>query len=78
MIVRQSVADILENHVTFELECIDRMYLNAYVPSLQSGELTRRGAGLGEVADQADADTVLVEIVVGGLAVGAVFLLVPP
>lgn len=37
MILRQSVADILENHVTFELECIDRMYLNAYVPSLQHG-----------------------------------------
>ena len=24
------------NHVTFELEAIDRMYLNAYVPSLQT------------------------------------------
>jgi hypothetical protein len=35
--VRQSVADILERHVTFELEAIDRMYLNAYVPSLQTG-----------------------------------------
>src|SRR6516162_6185268 len=30
-----SVADILQNHVTFQLECIDRMYLNLYVPSLQ-------------------------------------------
>ena len=37
MIVRQSVADVLENHVTFALEYIDRMYLNAYVPSLQTG-----------------------------------------
>ena len=37
MIVRQSVADILENHVTVALACIDRMYLNAYVPSLQTG-----------------------------------------
>lgn len=35
--VRQSVAEILENHVTFELECLDRVYLNAYVPSLQTG-----------------------------------------
>jgi hypothetical protein len=35
--VRNSVAEILEKHVTFELECIDRMYLNAYVPSLQRG-----------------------------------------
>src|SRR5215510_2762570 len=29
------VADILQNNVTFQLECIDRMYLNLYVPSLQ-------------------------------------------
>ena len=35
--VRKSVAEILRNHVTFELEAIDRMYLNAYVPSLQTG-----------------------------------------
>jgi hypothetical protein len=33
--VPQSVAEILNQHVTFELECIDRMYLNVYVPSLQ-------------------------------------------
>jgi hypothetical protein len=30
-----SVADILQSHVTFQLESIDRMYLNVYVPSLQ-------------------------------------------
>ena len=35
--VRKNVAEILTNHVTFELEAIDRMYLNAYVPSLQLG-----------------------------------------
>jgi hypothetical protein len=35
--VSKSVAEILENHVTFALEAIDRMYLNAYVPSLQTG-----------------------------------------
>src|ERR1700760_1847068 len=35
--VRKKVAEILTNHVTFELEAIDRMYLNAYVPSLQTG-----------------------------------------
>ena len=35
--VRKNVAEILRNHVTFELEAIDRMYLNAYVPSLQTG-----------------------------------------
>lgn len=35
--IRKSVAEILENHVTLELEAIDRMYLNADVPSLQCG-----------------------------------------
>lgn len=35
--VRKNVTEILQNHVTFELEAIDRMYLNAYVPSLQTG-----------------------------------------
>ena len=35
--IRKSVAEILDHHVTFELEAIDRMYLNGYVPSLQSG-----------------------------------------
>jgi hypothetical protein len=35
--IRNSVAEILDQHVTFELEAIDRMYLNGYVPSLQTG-----------------------------------------
>jgi hypothetical protein len=35
--IRKSVAEILDQHVTFELEAIDRMYLNGYVPSLQRG-----------------------------------------
>jgi len=35
--IRKSVAEILDHHVTFELEAIDRLYLNAYVPSLQTG-----------------------------------------
>ena len=35
MSISHRVCDILKNHVTFELECIDRMYLNAYVPRLQ-------------------------------------------
>jgi hypothetical protein len=33
--VAQSVAAILGNHVTLSVECIDRMYLNVYVPKLQ-------------------------------------------
>lgn len=31
----QSVAEILEQHVSLEVESIDRMYLNVYVPQLQ-------------------------------------------
>ena len=35
MNLARSVADVLAEHVTFELECIDRMYCNVYVPRLQ-------------------------------------------
>ena len=31
----RSVADVLADHVVFEIECIDRMYCNVYVPQLQ-------------------------------------------
>ena len=35
MTVARSVTDVLNDHVVFEVECIDRMYLNVYVPQLQ-------------------------------------------
>jgi hypothetical protein len=35
MTVARSVADVLDDHVSFEVECIDRMYLNVYQPRLQ-------------------------------------------
>src|SRR6476659_10274163 len=35
MTVARTVADVLAEHVTFELECIDRMFLNVYQPKLQ-------------------------------------------
>jgi hypothetical protein len=35
MTVARSVDDVLAKHVRFEVECIDRMYLNVYVPQLQ-------------------------------------------
>jgi hypothetical protein len=35
MSVSRSVAEILSQHVTLEIEGIDRMYLNVYVPALQ-------------------------------------------
>ncbi len=35
MSVPRSVAEVLSGHVTLEVEGIDRMYLNVYVPGLQ-------------------------------------------
>ena len=35
MTVARCVADVVSEHVVFEVDCIDRMYLNAYVPGLQ-------------------------------------------
>src|ERR1044071_7719533 len=36
MSVPRSVADVIRNHVTLEVEGIDRMYLNVYQPKLQT------------------------------------------
>ena len=35
MTLPRTVAEVLSDHVAFEVECIDRMYLNVYVPQLQ-------------------------------------------
>ena len=35
MNVPRSVADVLNDHVVFEVDCIDRMYCNVYIPGLQ-------------------------------------------
>jgi hypothetical protein len=35
MTVARSVSDVLDDHVTLEVECIDRMYLNVYQALLQ-------------------------------------------
>ncbi len=35
MTVARTVADVLNDHVVFEVECIDRTYLNVSVPQLQ-------------------------------------------
>jgi hypothetical protein len=32
-----NINDVLEGHVALEIECVDRLYLNAYVPNLQVG-----------------------------------------
>ena len=36
MSIARTVAEVLADHTTLELECVDRMYLNLYVPLLQS------------------------------------------
>ena len=35
MTLPRSAAEVLARHVLFELECIDRIYCNLYVPRLQ-------------------------------------------
>ena len=37
-----NVNDVLDGHVGLEIECVDRLYLNAYVPGLQVGPQVRR------------------------------------
>ena len=37
MTVARSAAEVLAEHATLELECLDRLYLNGYVPLLQTG-----------------------------------------
>jgi hypothetical protein len=37
MTVARSVADVLDEHVVFEVESIDRMYLNVWQPRLAYG-----------------------------------------
>ena len=37
MTLPRSAADVLSGHVVFEIESIDRMYLNVWQPRLQHG-----------------------------------------
>ena len=32
-----TVNDVLDAHLVLDVECLDRIYLNGYVPSLQVG-----------------------------------------
>jgi hypothetical protein len=32
-----NINDVLEGHVALEIDCVDRLYLNAYIPTLQLG-----------------------------------------
>ena len=64
MTITHSLAELQKEHVTLELECIDRMYLNAYVPKLTSeggiaafcrGYLGYRFASTKQAADMTKA-----------------------
>ncbi|MDH5675843.1 MAG: hypothetical protein OEZ06_27215 [Myxococcales bacterium] len=35
MTMPKTAAEVLAEHVTLQVECVDRMYLNLYVPKLQ-------------------------------------------
>src|SRR5246127_6026570 len=64
MKLSKSVAELQREHVVLELECIDRMHLNAYVPQLTSeagiagfvrGHLGYRFVSTKQVAEMTDA-----------------------
>jgi len=51
MNLSKSVAELQREHVVLELECIDRMYLNAYVPQLTTeGASQALCAGIWDIA----------------------------
>jgi len=35
MTLPRTTADVITDHVLFEIECIDRLYVNVYVPQVQ-------------------------------------------
>ena len=37
MVEAVNINDVLDGHVVLDLECLDRVYLNGYVPNLQVG-----------------------------------------
>ena len=37
-----NINDVLDGHVSLDLDCVDRVYLNAYVPTLQVGGQVNR------------------------------------
>jgi hypothetical protein len=56
MSLPRTVADVIREHVTLELECIDRMYLNVYQPKLQLDrhvfQFLRQQRGTGAVSSR--------------------------
>jgi hypothetical protein len=69
MKLSKSVAELQREHIVMELECIDRMYLNAYVPQLTTeagvagfvrGYLGHRFASTKQVAQMTDTFVALI------------------
>jgi hypothetical protein len=54
MSLPRTVAEVIHHHVTLELECLDRVYLNVYQPRLQTGRgvfhFLRENFGAGAVS----------------------------
>jgi len=42
-----NVDTLLRDHVTLQVDCIDRLYLNGYVPFFNAREKCRCSSGLG-------------------------------
>jgi hypothetical protein len=60
MVSVANINDVLEGHVALEVECVDRLYLNAYVPNLQVGgqvELTLTIALITAIGGLASVET---------------------
>ena len=81
MTLSQSVCEVLRAHVVLESECIDRMYLNVYVPQLQRvggvvwylrGHLGQRFASTATVAPRTMAFVASIERFVTGQGVDLV------
>ncbi|MBB5464971.1 PAS domain S-box-containing protein [Paraburkholderia sp. CI2] len=81
MTLSQSVCDVLRDHVVLESECVDRMYLNVYVPQLQRvggvvwylrGHLGQRFASTATVAPKTEAFVANIERFVAGQGVDLV------
>lgn len=35
-VTKYSIAELLDNHVNLDIECVDRVYLNGYIPAMQT------------------------------------------
>src|SRR5664280_1485638 len=61
MTLPRTVADVLSDHVTFEVECIDRMYLNVWVPRLDWPTAAESRGSSSAIAATGYASTALMD-----------------